>query len=318
MNAFNIKSILPLIFLISFSSTVLSAAEETESALDFTSRERLIETLVETDEQAQTELTDAQTVLNDAQNELSDAQTALDSTDKDATTEEIAALEQQLADAEQTVATAETDVEAAELNLASAQENQDTQLEQIDELSDEQVFALNRSLNNAVNNNLIGDLDGAFILQSVVEGDYNKLQINSLTKALEEEAKFATFSDKFQAKYDESSNEKFLEISDRMLSRGEMQKEKFLAKIDKFSALGDKGDFSKESAKNQVKELAKLSAKNEAKGIAKKSALDNVKKSAKTQAKLNAKNVSKQIIKEEGRNTLKENGRRARQGQGRS
>ncbi|NOR70922.1 MAG: hypothetical protein GQ532_14710 [Methylomarinum sp.] len=323
MNVFNLKVVILFTALFGFNSAAVLADEELESSVDtevsteseisgdFTSRDRLIETLVVSDEDAKAELEKTQKTLAETEAERDAAQAELDTVATDATAEEIAALEKQLADAEKEVDIAGAEVAKADAGLAEVQAAQETQLELVAELSDEQVFALNRTLNNAVNNDLIGELDGALILQTVVDGDYNKLQINSFTKALEEEAKFTAFADKFQDKYEASGNEKFLEISDRMLSRGEIQKDKFLAKVDRFA---DKGSFSKDAAKNQVKELAKLSAKGEAKAIAKKAALSSAKKAAKTQAKLNAKNISKQIIKEEGRKSLKENGRRDNSG----
>lgn len=89
----------------------------------------------------------------------------------------------------------------------------------VENLSDEQVFALNRSLNNAVKSgqNIDFDLD---LLETIVDENYDKRQINALTKALEEEAKFL-------AKYEETGDPKFIE-------KAEQKKEKFLAKIDKF------------------------------------------------------------------------------------
>jgi len=89
----------------------------------------------------------------------------------------------------------------------------------VDNLSDDQVFALNRSLNNAVNSELdiIFDLD---LLERIVDEDLDKRQINALTRALEQEANFL-------AKFEKTGDPKFRE-------KAEQEKEKFLAKIDKF------------------------------------------------------------------------------------
>lgn len=86
-------------------------------------------------------------------------------------------------------------------------------------LSDEQVFALNRSLNNVVKSGLPMEYD-MYLLEQVIENDYDSREINALTKAMEEEAKF-------QDPYEKTGNEKFLD-------RAQSQKEKFLATVGRF------------------------------------------------------------------------------------
>jgi hypothetical protein len=165
----------------------------------------------------------------------------------------------------------------------------------VESLSDEQVFALNRSLNNAVNSGLNVQFEWD-ALQKVVDENYNKQQINALTKAFEEEAKFL-------ALYESTGNEKFN-------AKAESQKAKFLAKIDRFAApeATDPGDAVEETQvtapgfKSESKKQAKLAAKSEARRIGKKAAKDAAKKegkhAAKSAAKKAAKDAKKQAKKE--------------------
>lgn len=213
-------------------------------------------------------------------------------------------------------------VDAAEKTLAEAEDNlvkeKEILPEQIAELTEEQLFALNRSLNNATNNGLIVDLNSDY-MQDLLDGNYNKQQINSLTKALEEEAKFDKLSDKFAAKYDLTGNDKFSDKADMMSLKGDRQKDKFLGKVDKFGS--DDGDevehhnkamkSMRGSAKNSVKDTAKSTtkdvAKTNAKGAAKANAKAAAKSNAKDAAKSNAKAVAKSRAKDNARNKAKSN-----------
>ncbi|WLE97914.1 MAG: hypothetical protein QTN59_03550 [Candidatus Electrothrix communis] len=144
----------------------------------------------------------------------------------------------------------------------------------VEKLTDEQAFALNRSLNNAVNNGLPVEYD-MVLLEKVVEENYNSKQINALTKALEEDAKF-------QALYEKTGNEKFLE-------KAEKQKDKFLSKIDRFQDDDGMDDLLSE----ELQDLAKDSAKDSAKLAAKDAAKDAVKESVKEVAKTTKKEAVK-------------------------
>ncbi len=184
--------------------------------------------------------------------------------------------------------------DSTELETAQLDETQVTAF--VESLSDEQVFAMNRSLNNAVNSGLEIEYDME-LLQKIVDEDYNKQQINSLTQALEQEARFLS-------KYEETGDEKFL-------FKAERQKEKFLAKTDWFGGMKDvmKGDVSKEAArearqaaKNSAKDAAKSAVKDAAKSAArdaaKLAAKDAAKGAAKSAAKLAAKDAAKVAIKD--------------------
>jgi len=91
------------------------------------------------------------------------------------------------------------------------------QLDYLNALSAPQVFALNRNLNNTLHNGLVRNLDQA-LLDSILNEDFDKHQINFLILGLEKEAIFL-------AKYEETGNEKFL-------IKAETEKAKFLAKVD--------------------------------------------------------------------------------------
>ncbi|MGR8931827.1 MAG: hypothetical protein ACU836_14415 [Gammaproteobacteria bacterium] len=242
---------------------------------DFSSSERLTETL----------LSDDKLALEQAQTELDNAVAS------GAMQEEIAALQ--------------LTVDAASANLLTEQ----TAISgQITQLSDEQIFALNRSLNNAVSSKLDVNIDASQI-QSIIEGNYDARQINALTKALEEEAKFTGLADKFDDKYQNTGDEKFLEHSERMLDKADSQKEKFLDKIDRFekdeAMKGAAIEEAKQQSKQAGKESIHESMKEEAKNMAKDTSRSAAKQSAKEDAKDAAKQAAKQIVKEEGRQAAK-------------
>lgn len=165
----------------------------------------------------------------------------------------------------------------------------------VDALSEDQVVALNRSLNNLNNNTFTGptsfEFDGSEFmavefLERVTGGDFNKQQITALTKALEEKIKFLFLAEK-------TGNDKFLEKADS-------QEAKFLAKVDGFGTSSLTGDAAtssaklaakaaKKAAKQAAKSAAKFAAKNAAKNAAKKAAKQAVKDAIKNQAKNAAK-----------------------------
>lgn len=200
-------------------------------------------------------------------------------------------------------------------------------------LSENQVFALNRSLNNAVQQHLAlnYDLD---LLERIVTDQYSKQQINALTKALEEEAKLL-------ALYERTGNEKFLK-------QAEVQKEKFLAKADRLSrdatrtatrettrdtlrtelksgadeatqaAVKEQAKIqarlmAKEAVKVEAKTMAKATADETAKGLAREAALalakEESKQLARGSAQEAAKDVARQAAKEVAKEVSKENQR---------
>ncbi|MBW7835776.1 MAG: hypothetical protein H3C28_03995 [Sphingomonadales bacterium] len=195
------------------------------------------------------------TALADDQAELDAAQAAVDSAQAtfDAANAELSALQDQIAglsadDPGLTELQAQADalqdkidhelspaLSEAQGELSETQAGFDAEqallANEVDNLSSDQLFAFNRSLNNAVAQGLIVNLD-AEDLQAAIDGDYDKHQINALTKALEEEAKFLSRADMFEQKAAETGDVKFLEKADRMRDRAEEQKERFLAKLE--------------------------------------------------------------------------------------
>jgi len=182
----------------------------------------------------------------------------------------------------------------------------------VEGLTDEQVFALNRSLNNAVNSGLLVDIDAEDL--ALIE-DANKLQINAFTQAFEQEARFLLKADKFTAKAEESGDDKFLEIGDRMTNKAEDQKTKFISKIERFAdspsatadsiAKGEAKVSAKAAAKDTSKGVAKATAKQAAKAAAKETAKAAAKETAKTTAKQAAKTAAKGVAKAEAKRSAR-------------
>lgn len=208
------------------------------------------------------------------------------------------------AEADPTVDTEPFDVPADEPIDEPSESGQVTAF--VDSLSDEQVFALNRSLNNVVNSELEIEYDME-LLQKIVDEDYNKQQINSLTQALEQEARFL-------AKYEETGDDKFL-------AKAERQKEKFLVKTEFFGGMGEMGmsevmKESRQAAKIAVKEarMAARDATKEARMAARDAAKDAVKSATKGIAKRQAKSAIKDAIKLAKAEVTKENNRGGKKG----
>lgn len=278
----------------------------------------LIETLLKDDEAA---ITEAKDDISDAEQALEDAGTALSEaeSDPDITDEELTELEQTVADAEEQLSQVEKDLAAAEDSLTEEEELVTEQVE--GELTDEQVADLNRSLNNANASGLVVDLDSDD-LQAAIDGEYNRQQINMLTKSAEAEAKFDDLAGMFEERADETGNDKFLEHSERMANKADTERGKFQNKIDKFDSLKDKSaqaaakNEAKRSAKAEAKLAAKENSKEMAKGLAKKAAKDTAKQAAKENAKENAKQNAKENAKENVKQIVKEEGKRAAKSQG--
>lgn len=153
----------------------------------------------------------------------------------------------------------------------------------VDSLSDEQVFALNRSLNNVAEKGLIAEFD-MDMLERIVDEDFGKQGINALTKAMEEEAKFMGL-------YEQTGNEKFLE-------RAEAQKEKFLGKVERVQV--------RDMAKEQVRDESRLTLRGAAKSEAKAAAAETAKMLAREAAKAVAKDEARQAAKHAAREAAKE------------
>jgi hypothetical protein len=100
------------------------------------------------------------------------------------------------------------------------------------QLDDQQVFAVNRALHNAVQSGLLPldiDLD---LLQRIVAEDFGNREIQALTHAFELEARFERRAARFEAKADATGNDTFQDHADRARAQGAALKEKFLARLD--------------------------------------------------------------------------------------
>ena len=163
------------------------------------------------------------------------------------------ALEGAVEDAEEaqdTVDTAEVIAENAdelvdvkEMGRDDAQELVDMINEEIDgteefveNLDDRTVFALNRSLNNAVRTGLLPldiDLD---VLNRITDEDLGNGEIQQLTHAFETDARFERLAARFDAKAEASDNDQFASHAERARNKGQERKNSFLDRI------GDGGD----------------------------------------------------------------------------
>lgn len=252
-----------------------AGVEEADDSIKFTDAQHLEDTLIGWQEEK----------VTSAEDDLNAAKQALGNAPEGSTQEELDELQAAVDDAQTNYDDAVANFDEEKIKLT----------EQIGELTEEQLIALNRSLHNATNNGLIVDLNSDYMTE-LLDGNYNKQQINSLTKALEEEAKFDKLSDKFSDKYDQTGNEKFLAKADMMSTKGDRQKDKFLGKIDKFdrSALdvGHK-DKARKAARDSAKNAAHYASKNSARKEAKRSAKSEAKRIAKEKSRENARNKVK-------------------------
>jgi len=247
-----------------------------------------------------------------------------------------------LAETQKLFEDAESSLQLAEAYLEEVKSGIDESQKEIDAVvesfSDEQIFALNRSLNNAVNS----DLEVEFTyetLQAIADENYSSLQINMLTKGLEEKARFTAKSEDFLEKYEKIGNEKFMEKSEWFVEKAESQEEKFLKKVTMFgrhkkSDLGEttdfenkiddidferdtetalEEDFSKNSAtlaaldksKFLAKDAAKITARDISGSVARDAAKDAAKSAAKNAAKVAARLVAKDAAKSAAKDVAK-------------
>jgi hypothetical protein len=143
-----------------------------------------------------------------------------------------------VADAQEVVDAADEVADAAEMNrddaaeiVAAINEEIDGTEEFVDNLDDRTVFALNRSLNNAVRTRLLPldiDLDE---LNRITDEDFGNGEIQQLTQAFETEARFERLATRFDAKAEATGREQFTVNAERARNRGQERKESFLDRI---------------------------------------------------------------------------------------
>jgi hypothetical protein len=164
----------------------------------------------------------------------------------------------------------EQDVETAKGEVEGIETEIEKTAELVGELSPDQVFAFNRSLNNAVHSGLVVDIDSPE-LQEALDEEYGKLRINALTRAFEQEAKFEQLAAKFD---DEHKAERFLE-------RADTHKQRFLDKIEHFAAV-------------EARQAAKRVARDEAREAAEHAARETMKQEMRGQARAAARHAARQ------------------------
>ena len=190
--------------------------------------------------------------------------------------------------------------------------------ELVGELSPEQVFAYNRSLNNAISSKLVPYLDSDLLKRSL-GADLDRHQINALTQALEQEARFMIKSDRFRALAEETGDDHYLAKADQMEARGESQKQKFIAKI---SDDPQPEQYLRDEARNegqrQALAAARNAARNEARKLARESAREQARdasredrgdKYAAKEAQREAMQIARETAREEARNQARGNGK---------
>jgi hypothetical protein len=177
--------------------------------------------------------------------------------------------------------------------------------EQVDAMSDDQVIAMNRSLNNTLSNGLILMLDSEDVMR-ILDENFNAQQINAFTKAFEAEAIFLRQANMFEEKYDSTGKAQFLTNADRAVAKAATEKAKFLGKVDRFAdpvvePLPD--DPMIQPLADDAALVASSDAKKEARRMASAVSRDAAKASARElsrgAAKSRAREEAKQLAKEE-------------------
>jgi colicin import membrane protein len=204
---------------------------------------------------AEESLASAQAKLTTAQAELADAQ---------ANGGDVAA-------AQAKVDAAQADVDAAQAKVDTAQTQIGGATGLVDQMSDAQVFALNRALNNAAHNGLGPLAFDPALLQRIIDEDLGNREIQMLTQGVELRARFESNAARFDAKADASGDPKFADRADAKRDRGEALEGKFLARLDDPSA--DAADAAAEAARDAAREAAR-EAKHAAKEAAREAARD--------------------------------------------
>ena len=236
-------------------------------------------------DEAQSEL-DADTATEDLrEGDLSDAEQALqDAIDEMADPSVIEELEQEVADANAALeeaqgktaeAHAKFDIAEANRNakaiiVAAIEEEIEKTGQLVDELSDEQVFAMNRNLNSAIASGLLPLGIDSEDLEEILSGDYGKVQINAFMQAFKQRAIFERHAARFEDKAE--SDASFQTKADAMRDRGERQFDKFHDKVDAIgakSAAAEARGATREAVKEETKSAIAEERRKGARGAAK-------------------------------------------------
>jgi hypothetical protein len=259
---------------------------EEEAALEVAEKE-LFEAQ-EAFEMAEKDLNEAIAAEEKREQELIDAekalQNAIDAMDDPAL---IAELADDVTDAKAALELAEGKTMAARGNFITAKATRDAreavviaieeEIEKtgllVGELSEEQLFAMKKKLNGAIASGLLPLGIDSQHLQEILDGDFDKVQINAFVTAFQQRAIFARHAVRFEAKAAASGDSHFQDNADAMRERGERQFDKFRDKADEIGAReaakearGAAHEAAKEAAKSAIAEERRNGTRGEAKG----------------------------------------------------
>ena len=260
--------------------------EPDEEFSEFLDRDLLVDTLMRDDVLQVDAARDARDAAQDALDEA---------IENEAPPEEIEELKEQLVAAE----------EALTQEVADFDEERDTIGEQVDEMSDEQVTAMNQKLHNTLNNGLIPVI-GSDDVMRILDENFNDEQISAFTKAFEAEAMFVRHAAKFEDKYEATGKAQFLVNAERAEAKAAAEKAKFLAKVDRFATPEvvdprDSDPMIDDVARDEMLAVARDAARDavkEARRLAKEASRDAAKESAKALAKDAAKDQAREAAKQ--------------------
>jgi hypothetical protein len=196
--------------------------------------------------------------------------------------ENLAAAQADLADAQAhggDVASAQAKVDAAQADVAKAQTQLNGSGPIVAQLSDRQVFALSRALNDSRHNGLAPLALDLALVQRIADEDLSNGQIQQLTHAVELRARFDQHAARFDAKADATGDARFHDRADRTRERGAALEDKFLARVDGSAAAshGAKNaaaEKAHEAADEAAREAAREHGKHAAKEAAREAAQD--------------------------------------------
>jgi hypothetical protein len=143
----------------------------------------------------------------------------------------------------------------------------------VGELSDAQVFAMNRNLNSAIASGLLPLGINSEDLEKILAEEYDKVRINAFVTAFKQRAMFERHALHFEEKADDTGDSRFQDKADAMRDRGERQFDKFQEKADAIGARAAAAEAraaareeAKEESKNAMAEERRKGARGEAKG----------------------------------------------------
>jgi len=227
--------------------------------------------------------------VDDAVEDVAVAQRNLDAAvaSEIATEDEIAALGAALTEAQQALGLAQADLDA----LADL----------VGELSEEQVTALIRSLTNAYASGLSLALDPA-LMQQIVDGDYDRHDIQALTQGLEQEARFLEKRDRFatRAAARTESGKPGGGQMERFEAKATAEKDKFMAKIEE----PDVEAVDTTTADALITDAVSDAVEDAAREAAKETGRDAAKQAAKAEARMLAKATAQEVAKQTGKRAL--------------